>query len=371
MPPLGACETRSVVFTSVAVTVGVASLCDAAVRRVPMVVIKFRFFSLMFTSMSLLSAIYEQQPERAVLHGWFNMMGFAVAGLCANLYFLEVFVPMYSASAFERFDRSQEEYGWLFRWYSKSRIVIVAVTFILAFIFSALPNNTVYLVYNILSGVATFFFAFTAALIVLRLGYNVRKHRIASQRAEKDNAMFASKERAKNMRTIEIQLYLVSFVIGAFAFVSTLFGSLHSVELSAMLSERYVNIPCSLPNAITESVISICAILITRSPAAKPRKWASKYIPHSKFPSNQKFRTSTETDTQQSKRSTNYSQNECQVSSLEGGLDSTELNTMHTSTTGTDGTDGRNSMHHIDNEPSMSRDMQQPHMHGHPQSQSV
>lgn len=48
--------------------------------------------------MSLLSAIYEQQPERAVLHGWFNMMGFAVAGLCANLYFLEVFVPMYSAS---------------------------------------------------------------------------------------------------------------------------------------------------------------------------------------------------------------------------------------------------------------------------------
>ena len=86
----------------------------------------------------------------------------------------------------------------------------------------------VYLVYNILAGGATFFFAFTAALIVLRLGINVRKHRQASERAE-DHAMFASKERTKSMRVIEVQLYMVSLVIGAFAFVSTLFVILHSI----------------------------------------------------------------------------------------------------------------------------------------------
>ena len=42
MSNLGECETRSVVFTSVAVAVGVASLFDAVVRAVPPVFIKFQ-----------------------------------------------------------------------------------------------------------------------------------------------------------------------------------------------------------------------------------------------------------------------------------------------------------------------------------------
>ena len=89
---LGECETRSVVF------LGVAALIDSAVREIPPLVTKFRVCSLWFMTMSLCTAIYEREPTRVVLHGWLNMMGFGAAALCANLYFLEVFVPMYSAS---------------------------------------------------------------------------------------------------------------------------------------------------------------------------------------------------------------------------------------------------------------------------------